>query len=118
LVTPDIGAGVWAVWMRMEGLSYKMDAQELSSANARLLVIEMAVAALIGQLPLRSLEEVAGMLCFVAGVTEEVEELAPSIGETQLGHVRHWASEMLDRIMVSRKIARPDTVGPVLSSGF
>ena len=89
-----------------------MDTQDLSSSDARLLVLEMSVAALIGQLPSQSLGEVASMLCFVAGVTEEVEEIAPSAGERQLGYVRHWASEMLGRVMVSRKAASPDTLIP------
>ena len=91
-----------------------MDAQDLSSHDARLLVLEMAVAALIAQLPQQSLGEVASMLCFVAGVTEEAEEIAPSAGERQLGYVRHWASEMLSRVMVSRKAARPDALSPGL----
>ena len=90
-----------------------MDAQDLSLNDARLLVLEMSVAALIAQLPPQSLGEVAGMLCFVAGVSEEAEEIAPGGGEGQLGHVRHWASEMLGRVMVSRKAARPDALSPV-----
>lgn len=89
-----------------------MDAQDLSSHNARLLVLEMSVAALIAQLPTQSLGEVASMLCFVAGVTEEAEEIAPSAGERQLGYVRHWVSEMLSRVMVSRKAARSDASSP------
>jgi len=56
----------------------------------------------------------AGMLCFVAGVTEEAGEVAPSIGERQLGYVCHRASEMLDRVMVWRKTARSDTFSPAL----
>jgi hypothetical protein len=86
-----------------------MHDHDLSSAEARLLVLEMSVAALIAQQPPQSLEEVASMLCFVAGVTEETEEIASSTGERQLGHVRHWASEMLHRVMVSRKPSRADT---------
>jgi len=39
-----------------------MDVQDLSSNDARLLVLEMSVAALIAQLPSQSLGEVAGML--------------------------------------------------------
>jgi len=91
-----------------------MDVQDLSSNDARLLVLEMSVAALIAQLPSQSLGEVAGMLCFVAGVTEEAEEIAPNTGERQLGYVRHWASEMLDRMMVSQKAAHPDALSPAL----
>ena len=91
-----------------------MDIQDLSSNDARLLVLEMSIAALIAQLPSQSLGEVASMLCFVAGVTEEAEEIAPSLGEQQLGYVRHWASEMLNRVMVSRKATRPDAFSPAL----
>lgn len=89
-----------------------MDAQDLSLNDARLLVLEMSVAALIAQLPQPSLGEVAGMLCFVAGVTEEASEIAPRIGERQLGYVRHWAGEMLDRVMASRKASRPEAFSP------
>lgn len=91
-----------------------MDIQDLSSNEARLLVLEMSMAALIAQLPSQSLGEVAGMLCFIAGVTEEAEEIASSRGEQQLGYVRHWASEMLNRVMVSRKATRPDALSPAL----
>ncbi len=90
-----------------------MDAQGLSLNDARLLVLEMSVAALIAQLPSQSLGEVAGMLCFVAGVTEEADEIAPSTGEQQLGYVRHWASEMLGRVMASRKVGCPEALSPM-----
>jgi len=92
-----------------------MDAQDLSSAEARLLVLEMSIAALIAQLPQPSLEEVAGMLCFVANTTEEAEEFTSATGNRQLGFVRHWASEMLHRVMISRKGSRTAIVDPVLS---
>lgn len=36
--------------------------------------------------------------------------------ERQLGYVRHWASEMLSRVLVRRKTSRPDMVRPVLRS--
>lgn len=85
-----------------------MDAQDLFSHDARLLVLETSVAALIAQLPPRSLGEVATMLCFVAGLTEEADEITPSAGARQLGYVRHWASEMLGCVMVSR----PDALSP------
>ena len=91
-----------------------MDAQDLSSADARLLVLEMSVAALIAQLPQPSLEEVASMLCFVANTTEEAKEFTTPAGDRQLDHVRHWASEMLHRVMVSRKGPRTDAA-PALS---
>ena len=93
-----------------------MDDHDLSSAEARLLVLELSVAALIAQLPPHSLEEVAAMLCFVADATEEAEEGASSAGERQLGHVGHWAGEMLHRVMVSRKASRADTLTPALTS--
>ena len=92
-----------------------MSAQDLSSADARLLVLEMSVAALIAQLPQPSLEEVAGMLCFVANATEDAEEFTAAAGDKQLGYIRHWASEMLHRVMVSRKGSRTDAADPVLS---
>ena len=85
--------------------------EDLSNAEARILVLEMTVGALIAQLPHHSLEEVASMLCFVAGATEEAEDISSEIGEQQLGHVRHWAAEMLDRVLVSRKLGRPSNVG-------
>lgn len=92
-----------------------MDSQDLSSAEARLLVLEMSVAALIAQLPQQSLEEVASMLCFVADTSEEAEEFTTAVGDRQLGYVRHWASEMLHRVMISRKGSRVEAVTPVLS---
>lgn len=95
-----------------------MNPQDLSSADARFLVLEMSVAALIAQLPAHSMGEVAGMLCFVAGVAEEAEEIAPSAGEQQLGHVRHWASEMLQRVMASRKASRSDALSPTRLSAI
>ncbi len=54
------------------------------------------------------------MLCFVAGVTEQAKEIAPSAGERQLGYLRHWASEMLDRVVLSRKAGRPDALSQAL----
>lgn len=91
--------------------------QDLSSADARLIVLEMSVAALIAQLPRASLEEVASMLCFVAGVTEEVGEVTGAAEDQPLAHVRHWADEMLHRVMASRKADQPDIVGPMLAPG-
>ena len=93
-----------------------MDVQDLSSDNARLIVLEMSVAAVIAQLPHASLEEVASMLCFVADTTEDVEEITAVVNGPQLDHVRHWANEMLYRVMVSRKAERPGSVTPVLAS--
>ena len=95
-----------------------MYAQDLSLTDARFLVLEMSVAALIAQLPQQSLDEVASMLCFVADVTEDTEELAPDSGEEQLGYIRHWASEMLNRVMVSRKASRSEMLRPLLSASI
>jgi hypothetical protein len=93
-----------------------MDDHHLSSAEARLLVLEMSVAALIAQLPRQSLDEVASMLCFIADVTEDTGEIVSSIGERQLGHVSHWAGEMLHRVMASRKASRVETPASALVS--
>lgn len=93
-----------------------MDDHDLSSAEARLIVLEMSVAALIAQLPPQSLEEVASMLCFIADATDDIEEVVSSTGERQLGHVGHWAGEMLHRVMVSRKVSRTNTAMPTLTS--
>ena len=95
-----------------------MYAQDLSLTDARFLVLEMSVAALIAQLPQQSLDEVASMLCFVADVTEDTEELAQDSGEERLGYVRHWASEMLNRIMVSRKASRSEMLSPLFSASI
>lgn len=84
-----------------------MNVQNLCSTEARLLVLEMSVAALIAQLPRQSLQEVAGMLDFVAEAAEDAEEFAATVGDGQLGYIRHWASEMLQRVMVSRKVSDP-----------
>ena len=56
------------------------------------------------------------MLCFVANTTEDAEEFTAATGERHLGYVRHWASEMLHRVMISRKGSRTDSTNPVLSS--
>ena len=82
------------------------DRRVVSSAHARMLVLELSVAALIAQLPQPALEEVAGVLCFVANSTEEAEDLIPGCDDTSLGHVRHWAGQMLQRVMSSRKASR------------
>ncbi len=89
-----------------------MDDHDLSSAEARLVVLEMSLAALIAQLPPQPLEEVASMLCFIADATGDIEEVASSTGERQLGYVGYWAGEMLRRVMVSRKASRLDTSMP------
>ncbi len=92
-----------------------MDAHDPSSTEARLLVLEMSVAALIAQLPPQSLEEVTGLLYFVAETTEGVEGVTGTVGDRQLGHVRYWAREMLGRMIVSRKASRPDPSSPASS---
>ncbi len=79
---------------------------DLTSEEARLLVLEAAVAALIAQLPQASLEEVVGMLTYLSGMAEEAEDAAGEVGQEQLGHVREWADRMLERVMVSRKASR------------
>lgn len=84
--------------------------QALSSAQARLLVVELSLAALIAQLPPQSLEEVTCLLCFVADSTEQAEDLEPGqSGEASLGHVGFWAAAMLERVMNSRKASRVNT---------
>ena len=85
-----------------------MNTQGLSSDDARLIVLELSVAALIAQLPSQSLEEVAGLLDFIAEAAEDAEEVTATTGNGSLSHVRHWASEMLQRVMVSRKASDPD----------
>ena len=75
-------------------------AEPISSKEARLLVLETTVAALIAQLPPKRLEEVAGMLAYLAGASDATEAIA---GEAP-GHVREWATKMLQRVMVSRKV--------------
>jgi len=80
-----------------------MDAQDFSSTDARLLILEMSMAALIAQLPQQSLEEVVSMLHFVAEATEDAEEITTTAEGRQLGYVRHWACEMLARVLVSHK---------------
>ena len=87
-----------------------MNVQDPSSTEARLLILETSVAALIAQLPPHSLQEVAGMLDFVAEAAEDVEEVIATTGGGQLHHIHHWASEMLQRVMVSRKVFSPEQV--------
>ena len=88
------------------------DSQAPTSTEARMLVLELSVAALIAQLSPESLEEVAGLLCFVANSTEDAEDFSLGTGETALGHVRHWADQMLQRVMSSRKASRRNTPDP------
>ena len=90
----------------------KGDPQAVTSADARMLVLELSVAALIAQLPPQSLEEVTGLLCFVANSTQDAEDLTPGDGKAALSHVRHWADQMLQRVMSSRKASRGDKPDP------
>ena len=75
----------------------------LTSEEARLLVLEATVAALIGQLPATGLEEVAGMLAYLAEASEAAEAISAFTGTAPAGHVREWATKMLERVMVSRR---------------
>lgn len=52
------------------------------------------------------------MLCFISDAAGDIEEVASGTGERQLGHIGHWAGEMLRRVMVSRKASRLDTSMP------
>ena len=86
--------------------------QAFTSTDARMLVLELSVAALIAQLPPQSLEEVAGLLCFVVDSTEDAKDLVPNAGEFAMDHVCHWADQMLQRVMNSRKASRGDRPDP------
>ena len=86
-----------------------MNAHNFVPNDARLLVLELSVAALIAQLPPRSLEEVVGMLDFIAEAAGDAQEVTATGSDGQLDHVRYWASEMLQRVMVSRKASAPDS---------
>ena len=86
--------------------------QAFTSTDARMLVLELSVAALIAQLPPQSLEEVAGLLCFVADSTEDAKDLVPDAGGFAMDHVGHWADQMLQRVMSSRKASRGDRPDP------
>lgn len=66
-----------------------MDDHDLSLAEARLVVLEKSLAALIAQLLPQSLEEVASMLCFISDAIGDIEEVVSSTGERQLGHIGH-----------------------------
>lgn len=76
------------------------------SSEARLQILEISVAALIAQLPQSALEEVIGLLTYVAGISDEAAHVAGSDAAISCGHVRHWAEEMVERIVTSRKSGR------------
>ena len=57
----------------------------ITDNEARFLVLEMTVGALVAQLPQVSLEEVVSMLAFVAGLTEDAENLVDGPGEGAAG---------------------------------
>ena len=77
-----------------------------------MLVLETTLAALIGQLPSTGLEEVAGMLAYLAGASDTAEAIAADVGAIPTGHVRDWATKMLERVMVSRKASIRKFNGP------
>jgi hypothetical protein len=76
------------------------------SSEARLQVLEIAVAALVAQLPQPALEEVVGLLTYVASVSQETAEVADNEAAARCAQVQHWAEEMLNRVMTSRKSGR------------
>ena len=78
-----------------------------TSAEVRLAVLEASMAAVIAQLPRASLEEVVGMLTYLAGMSEEAADVAGRQGQEQLEQVSKWVDSMLERVMVSRKLSRP-----------
>ncbi len=82
--------------------------EDITSAEARTVVLELSVAALIAQLPPASMQEVVSMLAYVAGASREAEHFVDRRGTAPVSHVRHWATEMLDRVLLSRKASRPD----------
>ncbi len=92
--------------------NYVPNMMTITDNEARFLVLEMTVGALVAQLPQVSLEEVVSMLAFVAGLTEDAENLVDGPGEEQLARVRHYANEMLSRAMASRKPDRPAKLDP------
>ncbi len=74
--------------------------------EARLQVLEIAVAAVVAQLPQPSLEEVVGLLTYVAGISQEAAQVADSDAAVRCSQLQHWAEEMLNRVMTSRKSGR------------
>ncbi len=82
--------------------------EDATLPEPRMLVLEMTVAALVAQLPPASIEEVVGMLAYVAEASDGVDETVGT--DSDLASVRFWADEMLNRVMVSRKPTRPATL--------
>ena len=52
------------------------------------------------------------MLAFVAGASDDTEQLTDNLGDENLARVRHWADAMLQRAMTSRKPDRPVELAP------
>jgi hypothetical protein len=78
----------------------------LTSPEARIIILELTVAALVAQLPPASMEEVVCMLTYVAGASQSAEQVVSGGEHGAVGHVRHWATEMLGRVLTSRKASR------------
>jgi hypothetical protein len=74
---------------------------ETSSSEARLLILETSVAALIAQLPPGPLEQVVGMLTHISATSAALDELAGAHGAEQLGQLRYWAEQMISRVLTS-----------------
>ena len=53
---------------------------------------------------------------FIAEAAGDAQEVTATGSDGQLDHVSYWASEMLQRVMVSRKASAPDGTGPDRSS--
>ena len=51
------------------------------------------------------------MLDFVVEAAEDAGEITTTTGDGQLNYIHHWAGEMLQRVMVSRKVSDPDILG-------
>jgi hypothetical protein len=72
----------------------------------RLMVLEMLVALIAARLPQRDLEEVVGMLVFVANASQETSEHDVMADSTRLAQAQRYATEMLDRMSKVRKNRR------------
>lgn len=76
--------------------------EPVALGEARLLVLEATVAALIAQLPPEPLQEVVGMLAYMASASEATDALSGGQGMSK--DIRDWATRMLERVMVSRRV--------------
>ena len=80
---------------------------ENEPVSARLMVLEMTVAAIAARLPQKDLEEVVSMLVFVARSSEAAESVADApFLPGELGAAGRLATAMLDRISKSRRSDR------------